>query len=172
MQFVSLAYGVRHLTCTHNLVLVFAVSALSRLFSDGYSVACCYMQKQKEKEAAAAVARKEERSRLHAAEKSAAERKAEASKSNDEKAYRTLLAESVKDFCKTWRDVKVMYSFATTFAFAKDVNSLFFARDEVCWLRVHCLVCHRSISRHRGRPAAWVGMLLLVAFCFIFYLAV
>jgi hypothetical protein len=67
----------------------------------------------KEKEAKAAEARQQEQKRQREAAESGAERRRAAGKDDAQRAFRTLLAEVVKDPTKTWADVKVLPFFVS-----------------------------------------------------------
>eukprot|EP00892_Ulva_mutabilis_P006943 jgi/Ulvmu1/4620/UM002_0350.1 len=63
-------------------------------------------KEERERTASAAASREAERRRRQAAEKSGEQRQLEASRAVDEQAFRTLLAEAVKDPSRTWREAR------------------------------------------------------------------
>lgn len=65
------------------------------------------VQEARIRAASDAAAREQERRRRQAAEKSGEQRQQEASRAVDEQAFRTLLAEAVKDPGRTWRAARV-----------------------------------------------------------------
>lgn len=67
------------------------------------------VQEGRERAASAAAAREAERRRRQAAEKNAEQRQQEASRAVDEQAFRTLLAEAVKDPGRTWREARARF---------------------------------------------------------------